>query len=441
MERAVTAATGVVLLNAVQDRAVFLTGADLATVRETLDVIVAQPTVAGGPLDAIGLERLARAVELAEEDNAPTVLSEVEEAGLELIKDQAAIRTNLPLRIRRTCRECGHEQIVNPARQARTGPPPSNGSNPGIDTVATSMDLLTEGHPFLATLALFSGESTAGGTPATSETPVCGRCDGENFRSDVVTICPGCRAFRAESVLLTCPECAFDFSSRRADDEFWVPPQKAIADAALARNVALLQEKAAGFENGLWDGQLQTLLAALRPDEQLFGICRCGLPNQVGRYVALLLTSQQLVWTRQSPMSKVAGGSVAWSDVLAVHAHYGGGSTTDRGVLIEIRNSPPLVFKDFRGSGVSLTAEPASFTVDAVHTIINQLSQPHRPAAAASVIHQPQQFSATVPATPALSTPQPVATPPPGPAWYPDPWRTARLRWWNGTQWTPYLSP
>jgi hypothetical protein len=27
------------------------------------------------------------------------------------------------------------------------------------------------------------------------------------------------------------------------------------------------------------------------------------------------------------------------------------------------------------------------------------------------------------------------------PGWYPDPWRLAALRWWDGAQWTPHLSP
>lgn len=414
---------GVVLLSADQGRAVFLTGADLTMLEETLDVILNRPTVAGEPPDLDGLERLARAVELAREDNAPTVLSAIEESGLELIKNQAAIRANLPMRIRRTCRECGHEQIVNPARQARTAPQPqpqAGGSNAGVDTVATSMSLLSEGHPFLATLNLFSGGSAAG--TSEPQQPVCGRCDGEDFGSDVVTICPGCRAFRDESILLACPECAFDFLSRRADDEFWVPPSQAAADAALAANVALLKETAAGFENNLWSGQLQALVATLRPDEQLFGMCRCGLPNQVGRYVALLLTSRQLAWARESPMSNATSGTVLWPDVLAIHPFPGTGAPNERGIHLEIRNSPPLVFNNFRGRGIRFGAEQTVFTADSVHAMVHQLWQPHQPA---------------VVATAAPAAPQPAGSP----GWYPDPWRMARTRWWNGDQWTAYLGP
>ncbi len=411
-----TASGGVVLLSAAKDRAVFLTSADLTTLRDTLEVILKRPTVAGGPLDLTGLERFARAVELAEEDRAPIVLSGPEETGLEILKEQAAIRSNLPMRIRRTCRECGYEQITNPNRQVRAAP---SSTGPDTDAVATSLSLLTDGHPFLATLNLFSGSSTDS-DPGPGQQPACGRCDGESFRSDTVTICPGCRAFRDESVLLTCPECEFDFSSRRVNEEFWVSPEKARTDGALARNVALLQEKSSLFENNLRPTQLQALLAALRPDEELLGMCRCGLPNQVGRYVALLFTTKQLVWTRQSPMSNLTSGTVLWPDVLAVYPF---AAPSDKGIQIDSKTSQPLVFTNFRGIGLTLGAEPVNFTLDGIHALVTKLWQPHRPAMA-----------------PQPPVPGPVAPPGPGPAWYPDPWRAARLRWWNGTQWTNYLS-
>ena len=117
-----TASGGVVLLSADQGRAVFLATADLAGLEEMIDAIGARPTVAGETQALAGLQRLAAALELAQEDNAPTVLSDAEEASLELLSSQAGIRARVPLRIRQTCLECGHEQIINPARQARAEP-------------------------------------------------------------------------------------------------------------------------------------------------------------------------------------------------------------------------------------------------------------------------------------------------------------------------------
>lgn len=400
-----TASPGVVLLSADQGRAVFLAQADLASLEEMIDAIGAQPTVAGETHDLAGLQRLAAAIELAQEDNAPTILSAAEEATLELLRSQAGIRARVPLRIRRTCQDCGHEQIINPARQPRTDQPASDSA--GADTIANSISLLSDGHPFLATLNLLVGGSSDTADPAG---PVCARCDGVDLGSAFVTFCPGCRALRPESILLTCPECGFDFLSRRGNDKFWLPPQKALAEAARAGNVAAFEEKAAGFENNLWPGQQQALLAALRPDERLCALCRCGLPGQVGRYVALLLTTQQVVWARESPMVAVDSGAVPWSDVVAVESHNAAGPPTERGIRLGLRGGTSLVFKDFRGQGVTFGAEPAGFTVESIYAMVHVLWQPHQP------VRQ---------------------RPPLRPGWYPDPWREARLRWWDGARWTP----
>jgi len=176
-----------VYATATGDQAVFLTGSDLEILRTMLDVLEARPTVAGAPLDVDGLRRLARAVDLDGDGPAtPIVLSESEQRCLELLRDQAVIREKLPMRVRQTCTACGDERIINPARQAQAAE--TARSKASGQTLLASAQLLSEGHPVLATLSLLGGLG-AGGAPA-EKPPVCPRCEGDDYDHTPITFCP-----------------------------------------------------------------------------------------------------------------------------------------------------------------------------------------------------------------------------------------------------------
>jgi hypothetical protein len=50
----------------------------------------------------------------------------------------------------------------------------------------------------------------------------------------------------------------------------------------------------------------------------------------------------------------------------------------------------------------------------------------------------PASSSGPAPAPAAVQAPAPAATPP---GWYDDPWRQARLRYWDGSTWTGHTAP
>jgi hypothetical protein len=83
------------------------------------------------------------------------------------------------------------------------------------------------------------------------------------------------------------------------------------------------------FENGLYDSQKKALNEMVTADERLLVLCRCGFPEDTFRYVALLLTSDQLIWCRQ--LLSVRKGSVRWDEVKTVGPASAGFSVTTQG--------------------------------------------------------------------------------------------------------------
>lgn len=462
-----------------RDRAVFLTVADIATLRQSIAAFRTRPTVAGPPLDASTFDQLDASLgrsEGAAEGQRSIALTPAEQQQLELLMDQAAIHAALPLRIRRTCTACGSERIVNPAL-----PKQRSGGSDKVGSIVSSVQLLSEGHPFLAGLNFLAGASGGADAP-----PVCERCEGVDFRDTPVTFCPACHEPRAEALLLTCPDCSHTFAPpadssgpRDTADGIWTSVRSATDAFTLSRNAALLRAQSTNFENGFYPDQLTMLVESLGPDDDLICVCRCGLPTEL-RYVALLLTSDQLVWSRQTMLSSPTGGKLAWRDIAEIRELAGGPSPG--GIEIVGLDGQVLRFANFKGSGLTFGNHQAVFTADGIREHARLLHARHRPVPAPNPVPLPPAptWAPLVMATPPAPRPAPAPSPPPAPpvvsepptrplatpapfppppvppavpppastysapavpqGWYADPWRAARLRWWDGTRWTWHIA-
>ena len=87
---------------------------------------------------------------------------------------------------------------------------------------------------------------------------------------------------------------------------------------------------------------------ARRGAEYPLYLCRCGFPGQAFRSVALLLTTRQAIWCRETPFSNAEPGQMAWSEVAAVEAPENGLTlTSDAGEAVS--------FDRFTGGGIDFT--------------------------------------------------------------------------------------
>jgi Protein of unknown function (DUF2510) len=95
------------------------------------------------------------------------------------------------------------------------------------------------------------------------------------------------------------------------------------------------------------------------------------------------------------------------------------------------------------GAGLSTPAPYASSAATLAMTPTTPAALTVAGSAVASATPSPGATSDAVVTPGAAGTPAatstPAASPPPG--WYPDPYRTARLRWWDGHAWTAHAAP
>jgi TIR domain len=143
--------------------------------------------------------------------------------------------------------------------------------------------------------------------------------------------------------------------------------QRSTRDEQLARQKNLIElRKAAGrFENGMYDGQKKALERMVTGKEQLLALCRCGFPEDAFRYVALLITSDQLMWCRQV-FAAVRKGSVRWDEVTNVRAAKDGFSVTTR-------DRSTLEFISLTKTGIWIGSERRRFGPEPVKQLVQEL--------------------------------------------------------------------
>lgn len=132
-------------------------------------------------------------------------------------------------------------------------------------------------------------------------------------------------------------------------------PEPADVAGETSVNRTLLAGRLNELESGIYAAQREAVLAAVTDAEDLVGLCRAGFANDVTRPVIILLTSERLVWVRETMFSAVVSGSVPWTDVVSLTPR------VPEGLVIQLRSGESLSLHSFSGQGVTLGSERVGF--------------------------------------------------------------------------------
>lgn len=396
---------GVVLLAESGEHGAFVRPVEIEAFRDLIVLMLRKPTVAGPPLIPGPLEALAAklAAPFVGEPGRPAVirLSPVDLECLTLLRHQIALRERLPLRIQRTCVTCGNTKIVNPnlVKKSNNGEILGTAANAAVDTIG----MVADGHYVRAVFKVMGTAGTIAGKVKEAG-PVCEECEGQEFATPAVTYCPHCKKLRPETILLECPDCGADFVDATDEVDPWLSADRAFAESRRTAILDVFEQHAGAFEKGFYAGQKRALTGALTGDDELLCLCRCARPGETLRAVALLLTSRQLIWSRQLVGGDVTSDAVPWTAVSRIDT-----VPSRDGPVLEVQTSTGerLSFTGFKGAGIGFGGRMYAFTAAAIARLIGELTA--------------IDVSAGPPTLPPSPYPPPAAGPwsPTGPPGYP----------------------
>ena len=164
------------------------------------------------------------------------------------------------------------------------------------------------------------------------------------------------RALELQPGLETAEELRRAAITRLAEDDDAKVPADLRDDAAFALQRKRAKLGRAPFENGFYDDQKKELLALVNGTERLLWLCRCARNSELFRSAALLLTSERLLWSRQSMFSGASTGAVTWDAVIGVKPEFGGFSLVTS-TAEEVKFTQIQTGVDLSGEGWELNAE------------------------------------------------------------------------------------
>lgn len=347
---------GLLLATARGGQGVFLTSDDIDAARAMITNILQRPTVAGTTLDLAKLRELCDQLgdvgKPSGRDTPPTIVSAKGQRLLRIMAAQAAIRKELSVKIVYRCADCGDRQISDPEYEA-------------------NKHQQEESQFIIAMIGAVLGSMPGGNVG--QEERICARCKGKNFDSPTLaTFCRECHKLRDENVLVKCPDCGFNFLSLEHGN-IWEGIGDATQEFKLSVNLTLLGEAIPKFESQLYDGQVRALSEAISAEETLLGMCRCAWHTEFGRHVALLFTSNKLVWSWETPMSDTESGMVKWQDIQRVRDYDDTGVPRFCGFQLDLRNGKTIIFAGFPGIGIRLSERSMSFDLQGVRDLVREL--------------------------------------------------------------------